>query len=82
MGRALTPAGQLLERWLADADIGLDDFGQLLCISRQSLWRWMRGRGSPSIDSAAQIERWTGIPARMWASCAELRSGSASEVAA
>jgi hypothetical protein len=35
----------------------------------------MTGEYTPTIDSAAQIERWTGIPARMWASSESLRAG-------
>jgi transcriptional regulator with XRE-family HTH domain len=75
MGRSLCPAGRALEDWLRAADISLSAFAALIGASRVSLWRWMTGEYTPTIDSAAQIERWTGIPARMWASSESLRAG-------
>jgi plasmid maintenance system antidote protein VapI len=82
MGRFLCPAGQALKDWLDEAAISPKQFADLLEVPRPSVWRWMVGAVAPSIDHAARIELWTGIPARMWASCAELRSGESSEVAA
>jgi transcriptional regulator with XRE-family HTH domain len=82
MAQALCPAGQALKRWLDAADINFTAFADLIGASRQSLWRWMTGVGAPTIDSAARIEVWTGIPARMWASSDHLRRGSVIDVAA
>lgn len=82
MAQALCPAGQALKHWLDAADINLTAFAVLVGASRASLWRWMSGIGAPTIDSAARIELWTGIPARMWASDDALRRGVVGEVAA
>jgi hypothetical protein len=75
MSQSLCPAGVVLRDWLQGADITISAFAQLIGTTRMSVWRWMTGECCPSVDYAAAIEHWTGIPARMWASCAELRQG-------
>jgi plasmid maintenance system antidote protein VapI len=71
----------MLFDWLEENDISLPSFARLIGCDRSTLYRNMTDETSISIDSAARIELWTGIPARMWASCPELRDGVAIEAA-
>lgn len=75
MRHRLCPAGKALFDWLEENDISLPKFAGLVGCDRSTLYRNMTAETSISIDVAASVERWTGIPARMWASSESLRAG-------
>lgn len=56
----------LLEKWLAENDTTLLDFGGIVDCCKQSVSALKNGTFSPGLALAVRIEEATGIPPKSW----------------